>query len=125
MLPLLSTMDKASPGQRVRAYINKEVCNFDFDKATLETINVKDKIIKIKQNVKDLNLTPRELQIIAEYMKGLNHRETAGKLFISKKTVERHFENIRAKLSCSTKDEIVCKLLEKGFFYIEEFYNPL
>ncbi|KTC89189.1 LuxR C-terminal-related transcriptional regulator [Legionella cincinnatiensis] len=120
MLRLLSTMDRASPSRHLTAAINQAVYNFDWEKDTLETINVQDKIIKIKQDIRILNLTKREQQIIAEYMQGLNHRETADKLFISKKTVERHFENIRAKLNCSTKDEIVSKLMDKGYFYIEE-----
>ncbi|MCE0722595.1 LuxR C-terminal-related transcriptional regulator [Legionella resiliens] len=120
MLRLLSTMDRASPSGLLTTDIKEAVYHFDWDKETLETINVKDKIIKIKQDIRTLNLTKREQQIIAEYMKGLNHRETADKLFIAKKTVERHFENIRTKLNCSSKDEIVSTLMDKGYFYIED-----
>lgn len=46
----------------------------------------------------DSKLTDRELQIIELISKGFRAREIADRLYISVKTVQRHRENIKAKL---------------------------
>ena len=46
----------------------------------------------------DSKLTDRELQIIELISKGFRAQEIADRLYISVKTVQRHRENIKAKL---------------------------
>jgi DNA-binding CsgD family transcriptional regulator len=56
-------------------------------------------------------LSTREVDIVTCLLNGSTAKETARKLFISHRTVERHLENIKIKLSCKTKFELVNKLL--------------
>lgn len=50
----------------------------------------------------DTKLTPRELQILELISRGKQAQEIADELFVSAKTVCRHRENIKAKLSIKT-----------------------
>jgi DNA-binding CsgD family transcriptional regulator len=57
-------------------------------------------------------LSRREQEIVNLYSKGYNSLETANLLHISVRTVHRHFENIRKKLDCNSKQEILLALNE-------------
>lgn len=59
-------------------------------------------------------LTLREKQCIKLLLKGKSARETGETLGISRRTVEFYFENIKNKLSCSSKREI--KKLMQGVY---------
>ena len=60
----------------------------------------------------DSKLTSRELQIIELISKGLQAQEIADRLFISIKTVQRHRENIKAKLQMRTLAQVSAYYLE-------------
>ena len=60
------------------------------------------------------NLSCRELEVLEYLLKGFTAGETANQLFLSKRTVESHIENIKNKLNCFSKIE----LIEKGKFII-------
>nr|DAQ67189.1 MAG TPA: response regulator [Caudoviricetes sp.] len=60
----------------------------------------------------DSKLTSRELQIIELISKGLQAQEIADRLFISVKTVQRHRENIKAKLQMRTLAQVSAYYLE-------------
>jgi DNA-binding CsgD family transcriptional regulator len=119
MLPVILNTERVVLSDGYISNFKKMMMQFNIKKETLESIRVQDKVIKVKQDIKKLNITKREQQIIAEYMQGLNSKKTADKLFVSKKTVERHFENIRNKLNAHSKDEIVAKLMDLGYFYFQ------
>lgn len=57
-------------------------------------------------------LTPREHQCLKLFMQEKTAKETAAVLGLSRRTVESYFENIKAKLSCHDKPEIL-KLARK------------
>ena len=52
-------------------------------------------------------LSPRELEILRFAAKGLRNKAIADKLFISSRTVERHFSNIFIKLDVTSRMEAV------------------
>lgn len=57
-----------------------------------------------------IQLTPREKEILSWFVKGKTSEETACLLSISRRTVERHFENLRDKFSCFSKNQLALKL---------------
>ncbi len=57
-------------------------------------------------------LSQRELDCAKHLLMGKNMRETASELLISPRTVETHIENIKNKLGCNKKSEVISKLLE-------------
>ncbi|MEO8400851.1 MAG: helix-turn-helix transcriptional regulator [Gammaproteobacteria bacterium] len=75
----------------------------------LKDINSYDDNNKL-QRVKE-RLSNREQEIAHNLLKGRTALETANRLFISRKTVERHVENIKIKLSCANKTELIKNLL--------------
>ena len=51
-------------------------------------------------------LTGRELEIAGLVAQGLSHREIAGRLVISKRTVDAHVEHIYGKLGVSSRVQL-------------------
>jgi DNA-binding NarL/FixJ family response regulator len=60
-----------------------------------------------------LNLTRRELDVLALVGEGLRNTEIAQRLFISAKTVDHHMSAILAKLGVRTRQEAVRVAAEK------------
>lgn len=60
---------------------------------------------------KDLNLTPRETQILEQLAKGSLYNEIAWDLGIGFETVRSHIDNIYTKLHVRTRTEAVVKFL--------------
>ncbi len=65
------------------------------------------KIIKNKDESKDLHLTPRELDVLHLICKGHSNFEISEKLFISQRTVERHRANLLEKTDSSNSIKLV------------------
>jgi len=65
------------------------------------------KIIKNKDENKDLHLTPRELDVLHLICKGHSNFEISEKLFISQRTVERHRANLLEKTDSSNSIKLV------------------
>ena len=59
-------------------------------------------------------LTAREREVLTCIAEGLTNREIAETLVISIKTVERHRENIMAKLDMHNRVELVKYAIKKG-----------
>jgi len=59
-------------------------------------------------------LTDREREVLTLIAQGLSNQEIADKLVISIKTVNRHRENIMAKLNLHSRVELVRYAIEKG-----------
>lgn len=60
----------------------------------------------------NLYLTKREAECIAYMIDGATAKQTAKFLGISFRTVESHFHQVKAKLQCATKDELIKFLIE-------------
>lgn len=63
---------------------------------------------------KSSRLTIREKECLRLQIKGKTAKETAALLFISPRTVEYHFENVKDKLDCKNKKELfaIAQILE-------------
>lgn len=81
---------------------------------TLHKLRLRKYRLKQKK-YQGVKLSGRELDAISYYMNGLTAKETAKKMGISPRTVESYFENIKYKLGCNNKDEIVQILSDDGF----------
>lgn len=65
-------------------------------------------------------LTPREREVLTHIAEGLTNREIAEALVISPKTVDRHRENIMAKLNLHNRVELVKYAIEKGIVELDD-----
>jgi serine/threonine protein kinase/DNA-binding NarL/FixJ family response regulator len=62
-----------------------------------------------------VELTPREMEIIQLLAEGLSNKEIAGLLFISPRTVNFHLDNIYSKLGVSSRTEAAIHALRHGW----------
>lgn len=86
----------------------------------LDSLNVKKNKFnqfeyEITDNIQSNDLTPRETDCLFFVIRGKTAKEISRFLNISVKTVEHHIENIRQKLNCKNKNEIICKAFQNGF----------
>lgn len=59
-------------------------------------------------------LTPREVEILALLVQGLNYKTAAEELFISPETVRNHIRNIYRKLQVRSRSEAVAMAIRQG-----------
>ena len=64
---------------------------------------------------KEVDLTPREREIVLFVTRGLSNRQIANSIHISEATVKRHLANIYAKLDVSSRGETTRKALSEGW----------
>jgi DNA-binding NarL/FixJ family response regulator len=64
----------------------------------------------------DLNLTPRELDILQSLVEGHSYKKIAEKLFISPLTVQSHIKRVYEKLQVHSKSAAVSKALKYRLF---------
>jgi len=60
-----------------------------------------------QDRVRELGVTPRELEILALIAKGLSNREIADTLFVSENTVKTHSSRVFDKLSAKRRTQAV------------------
>jgi DNA-binding NarL/FixJ family response regulator len=83
------------------------------------TPNIARKVIKSFQspsfqNLKEYELTPREMEILYSLVDGLSYRKIADKYSISISTVQTHISNVYQKLHVHSKSQAVAKVLGKS-----------
>jgi DNA-binding NarL/FixJ family response regulator len=66
--------------------------------------------------VEDLNLTPREMEILQWLVEGFSYKKIAEKLFISPLTVQSHIKRVYEKLQVHSKSAAVSKALKYKLF---------
>jgi DNA-binding NarL/FixJ family response regulator len=64
----------------------------------------------------DLNLTPREDDILQSLVEGLSYKKIAARLFISPLTVHTHIKRIYEKLQVHSRGEAVSKAMKRRLF---------
>jgi Response regulator containing a CheY-like receiver domain and an HTH DNA-binding domain len=63
-------------------------------------------------------LSEREKEILLEICNGLSNQEVAEKLFISKRTVEKHRANLMLKTGCSNTASLVVFAVKNNFLHL-------
>lgn len=63
-------------------------------------------------------LTQRELEVLKYTLLGYSNKRIAESLSISARTVETHLQNIKLKLQCNTRGELIITAVELGLFYL-------
>ncbi len=72
------------------------------------------------QEVVPEELSNREREVLILTSKGLSSKETAGKLFISERTVQTHLASVYDKLGARNKTEAMLLALKYGVMTLEE-----
>jgi DNA-binding NarL/FixJ family response regulator len=70
--------------------------------------------IPLDTEKKHETLTPREVEILALLVQGLNYKTAADELFISPETVRNHIRNIYKKLQVRSRSEAVVMAIRQG-----------
>lgn len=99
---LLSAIDKITKGE---SYFSQELLM---------------KIIRNKEQNKDIHLTPREKDVLHLICKGFSNFQISEKLFISQRTVERHRANILEKTGSSNSIKLVLYAIKNNLIQLEE-----
>ncbi len=63
----------------------------------------------------EMHLTEREVDTLKELMHGYTNKEIANKLGLSSRTIEYYLKNVRTKLDCASKRELIRLLLKTDF----------
>ncbi|GET24372.1 response regulator transcription factor [Prolixibacter sp. NT017] len=95
-----------------------DVCN---DKSYI-SIEILNDILKYPDktsfNVFDSELTERETEVLLLICKGLTNNEIADKLVLSKRTVDKHRENLLLKTQSKNTANLVIYAIKNGFLQI-------
>ena len=68
------------------------------------------------QTLNDGELTRRELEVLLNICQGFSNQEISEQLYISKRTVDKHRENILFKTGSKNTAELVVYAIKNGFF---------
>ena len=77
-----------------------------FSSALLGTLTRNMSMLTVEEHDED-QLSNREVEILVEVCRGLSNQEIADKLFISKRTVDKHRANILEKTGCKNTANLV------------------
>ena len=77
-----------------------------------ETLKEKLKLLTEYKQKPIPMLTAREKECLYCMSQGLSARETADKLYISRRTVEKHIDNAKFKFNCTKKIELLQQLID-------------
>ena len=70
------------------------------------------------QPIKSGELTKREVEVLLNICQGLSNQEIADALILSKRTVDKHRENILLKTGSKNTAEMVVYAIKKGYFEV-------
>lgn len=65
----------------------------------------------------NISLTAREQECLFYLLRGRNYKMIAEILKISHRTVETFVENLKAKFNALSKNELICKAIDCGYYY--------
>jgi len=70
--------------------------------------------VRNEERVREVGMTPRELEILEALAAGLSNKEIADRLFVSENTVKTHATRVFAKLSARRRTQAVQLAKEAG-----------
>jgi predicted ATPase/DNA-binding NarL/FixJ family response regulator len=89
--------------------------SFSLERAVAYAQEVARKATAARQALRQLDeLTPREREVATLVAQARSNEEIAAELVISKRTVEKHMANIRAKLGFSSRSQLVRWAIQSG-----------
>ncbi|MBN2689962.1 MAG: hypothetical protein JXR42_05145 [Gammaproteobacteria bacterium] len=71
--------------------------------------------IELGENHPDISFTKREAECMWYFLKGQTMRAVASIFNLSPRTVEFYANNMKKKLSCKTKSELIDQVLKSDF----------
>jgi two-component system, NarL family, response regulator len=74
---------------------------------------------KLADRVKQLTLTPREMEVLQLIATGMRNKEIAGALNISEETTQGHVKNVFSKLNVHDRTEAVTVAIRRGIIHID------
>lgn len=83
-------------------------------KALLDTIAILSSEPEDRQNREQLDLSPREVEVLGLVSQGLSNQKIAERLKISAETVKSHIRHIMKKLVVSDRTQAAVKALKRG-----------
>lgn len=76
-------------------------------RVVVREVPVEGPFVRDEERVRELGLTPRELEILELLAAGLSNREIAGRLFVSENTVKTHCRRLFEKLGARRRTQAV------------------
>lgn len=70
-----------------------------------------------------INLTPRETEVLHLVAGGMSAKEVANRICISPRTVERHIEHVRLKLRARNRPHMITEAIARGVLVFD--YEPI
>jgi DNA-binding NarL/FixJ family response regulator len=112
-LTALADRDREIAGRRLGAddYITKPI---DFDRLALIISARISSPARIKVLPNLVRLNDREIEILTMVARGLTSAQIANKMSLSKRTIDFHIDNVRAKLGAETRTEAAIKAAASG-----------
>lgn len=78
-------------------------------------IRKESKKIYLGKNLVDIYFTSREAEVMVELLRGQTLQEAASTLKLSPRTIEFYVKNMKTKLKCRTKSELIAKIWLSDF----------
>lgn len=107
-------------GNRLLVFVTVKAPLYDQDKKIAGVFGISNLLSSYQVAEPIEKLTLRENQCLIELIKGKTAKEIAKKLHISCRTVESHLENVKGKLGCRNKSELIEKIYQKGLASLSE-----
>ncbi|HTO16218.1 MAG TPA: response regulator transcription factor [Edaphocola sp.] len=112
-----------NPEELENAILKLEKSGFYFEQSLAETISKLEETSSFIKEIEKIELSSREKEIIILTAKELSNKEIADQLFISKRTVERHKENLRANLDTRNFTSVIMHALKYKLISLADIFE--
>jgi len=75
---------------------------------------------ELGESLQPPDLSERETEILRLAAKGMSNQDIAGKLFLSRRTIQAHLGNIFRKMDVGSRTEAVLQALKKGWLTLDD-----